>query len=112
MRRRMLVLVSVVLASLLVTTSVAAAPATSSSPAPARWSAARYHTVRPGETLFSIGRLYGVNPYAIASANHLYNPNRIYIGQCLYIPASSWYYSGCNWGYYGGYNRYGCYWRR
>jgi LysM repeat protein len=111
MRRRMLVLVSVVLASLLVTTSVAAAPATSS-PAPATWSAPRYHTVRPGETLFSIGRLYGVNPYAIASANHLYNANRIYIGQCLYIPASSWYYSGCKWGYYGGYNRYGCYWRR
>jgi len=111
MRRRMLVLVSVVLASLLVTTSVAAAPATSS-PAPATWGAPRYHTVRPGETLFSIGRLYGVNPYAIASANRLYNPNHIYIGQCLYIPASSWYYSGCNWGYYGGYNRYGCYWRR
>jgi len=111
MRRRMLVLVSVVLASLLVTTSVAAAPATSS-PAPATLGAARYHWVRPGETLFSIGRLYGVNPYAIASANHLYNPNHIYIGQCLYIPARSWYYSGCNWGYYGGYNRYGCYWRR
>ena len=107
MRRRMLVLVSVVLASLLLTTSVAAAPA-SSSPAPAPWGAARYHTVRPGETLFSIGRLYGVNPYAIASANHLYNPNRIYIGQCLYIPASSCYYSWCGCSY----NRYGCYWRQ
>jgi len=111
MRRRMLVLVSVVLASLLVTTSVAAAPG--SSPAPAPLGAARYHVVRPGETLFSIGRLYGVNPYAIASANHLYNPNRIYIGQCLYIPASSYYYCGTyNCGCYGGYNRYGCYWRR
>jgi len=111
MRRRMLVLVSVVLASLLVTTSVAAAPV--SSPAPITLGAARYHVVRPGETLFSIGRLYRVNPYAIASANHLYNPNRIYIGQCLYIPASSYYYyGGYNCGYYGGYNRYGCYWRR
>jgi len=110
MRRRMLVLVSVVLVSLLVTTSVAAAPA-SSSPAPATWGAARYHVVRPGETLFSIGRLYRVNPYAIASANHLYNPNRIYIGQCLYIPPSSYYYGGYNCGYYGGYTRYGCYWR-
>ena len=107
MRRRMLVLVIVVLASLLVTTSVAAAPAPSSSPAPPMWSAPRYHTVRPGETLFSIGRLYGVNPYAIASANRIYNPNRIYIGQCLYIPASSCYYSWCNCSY----NRYGCYWR-
>ena len=108
MHRRMLVLVSVVLASLLLTTSVAAAPATSPSPAPAMWSAPGYHTVRPGETLFSIGRLYGVNPYAIASANHLYNANRIYIGQCLYIPPRSCAYSGCGCGYY---NRYGCYWR-
>ena len=107
MRRRMLVLVSVVLASLLVTTSVAAAPV-SSSPALATSGAARYHVVRPGETLFSIGRLYGVNPSAIASANHLYNPNRIYIGQGLYIPPSSCYYSWCGCSYY----RYGCNWRR
>ena len=34
-----------------------------------------YHVVRPGETLFSIGRLYGVNPYTIASMNGLANPN-------------------------------------
>ncbi|HID61553.1 MAG TPA: LysM peptidoglycan-binding domain-containing protein [Anaerolineae bacterium] len=45
-----------------------------------------YHCVRYGETLFSIGRLYGVNPYAIASANGLPNPNRIYAGQVLLIP--------------------------
>ncbi len=107
MRRRMLVLVSVVLVSLLLTTSVAAAPATSPSPAPAMWGAPAYHTVRPGETLFSIGRRYGVNPYSIASANHLYNPNRIYIGQCLYIPAGGCYYSWCGCSN----NRYGCYWR-
>ena len=106
MRRRMLVLVSVVvvLASLLVTVSVAAAPTSSPPPAPAMWGAPGYHTVRPGETLFSIGRRYGVNPYAIAAANHLYNPNRIYIGQCLYIPASSCYNSWCGCRY----SRYGC----
>ena len=46
-----------------------------------------YHYVRYGETLFSIGRLYGVNPYAIAHANGLPNPNRIYAGQVLLIPA-------------------------
>ena len=45
------------------------------------------HMVRFGETLFSIGRLYGVNPYSIAQANGLHNPNRIYAGQMLYIPA-------------------------
>ncbi|MBN1218931.1 MAG: LysM peptidoglycan-binding domain-containing protein [Anaerolineae bacterium] len=52
-----------------------------------------YHTVRYGETLFSIGRYYGVNPYRIAEANNLWNPNYIYAGQVLYIPA----------GYQGGY---------
>jgi LysM repeat protein len=46
-----------------------------------------YHTVSYGETLFSIGRYYGVNPYSIARANNLYNPNYIYAGQVLYIPA-------------------------
>jgi len=42
--------------------------------------------VRAGDTLSSIGRLYGVNPYAIASANGLANPNYICVGQVLYIP--------------------------
>jgi LysM repeat protein len=46
-----------------------------------------WHTVVRGETLFSIGRFYSVNPWAIASANQLANPNRIYVGQRLYIPA-------------------------
>jgi len=47
---------------------------------------ARYHVVRFGETLFSIGRLYGVNPWDIAAANHLPNPNQIFAGQRLCIP--------------------------
>ena len=50
-----------------------------------------WHTVVRGETLFSIGRLYGVSPWAIATANRLVNPNRIYVGQTLYIPAGSSY---------------------
>jgi len=48
-----------------------------------------YHIVRAGDTLYSIGRLYGVNPYAISAANSLSNPNYIYIGQVLYIPWGS-----------------------
>jgi LysM repeat protein/multisubunit Na+/H+ antiporter MnhB subunit len=47
---------------------------------------ARYHVVRCGETLFSIGRMYGVNPWDIAAANHLPNPNQIFAGQRLCIP--------------------------
>jgi LysM repeat protein len=45
-----------------------------------------YHTVRPGETLFCIGRGYGVDPYAIAIKNSIVNPNLIYPGQVLAIP--------------------------
>jgi nucleoid-associated protein YgaU len=46
-----------------------------------------YHTVRFGETLFSIGRLYGTNPWLIARSNYLINPNLIFAGQVLCIPA-------------------------
>lgn len=64
---------------------VAVQPVVDASAAPAP----TWHVVARGETLFSIGRLYHVNPWAIASANHLVNPNLIYVGQALYIPAGS-----------------------
>ena len=44
------------------------------------------HFVRPGDTLSSIARSYGTSVGAIAAANHLPNPNRIRVGQVLYIP--------------------------
>lgn len=44
------------------------------------------HVVRPGDTIYSIGRLYGVTPQAIIQANGLANPNLIYVGQRLTIP--------------------------
>jgi LysM repeat protein len=44
------------------------------------------HCVTYGETLYSIGRRYGVSPYAIARFNGIYNPNYIQAGQCLTIP--------------------------
>lgn len=50
-----------------------------------------YHTVYSGETLFSIGRYYGVNPYHIADVNGLYDPNCIFAGQVLYIPTGDYY---------------------
>ncbi len=50
-----------------------------------------YHYVQRGETLASIGRRYGVSYWAIAQANSLSNPNRIYAGQTLVIPTSGWY---------------------
>ena len=45
-----------------------------------------YHTVSHGQTLSGIAWRYGVSTWAIASANHLANPNVIYAGQRLYIP--------------------------
>jgi spore germination protein len=77
MRKTMIILAAVLLLGLLTTTVGYAAPPTYGP---------IYHCVRYGETLFSIGRLYGVNPYAIAHANYLPNPNRIYTGQMLLIP--------------------------
>lgn len=47
------------------------------------------HVVQPGQTLFSIARMYGVDIWTLARANNLVNPNRIYVGQRLVIPAKS-----------------------
>jgi LysM repeat protein len=47
------------------------------------------HTVKTGETLFSIGRLYNVNPYSIAAANNIPYPYVIYPGQQLIIPTGT-----------------------
>ncbi|MDB1089067.1 LysM peptidoglycan-binding domain-containing protein [Streptomyces sp. ACA25] len=46
----------------------------------------RTHTVRSGETLYSIGRQYGVPWQSIASANNIRAPYTIYVGQILVIP--------------------------
>jgi LysM repeat protein len=57
-----------------------------STPQPATAQGTTVYTVKPGETLFSIGRLYNVNPYAIAAANNIPYPYVIYPGQQLTIP--------------------------
>ena len=78
--KKSVVIVLLVVLLLALTVSVAAA------------SGGNYHKVYYGETLYSIGRMYGVNPYRIADANNLYNPNHIYAGQVLYIPAPDYGY--------------------
>lgn len=45
------------------------------------------HTVQQGDTLSSIARRYGTTWQAVANANGLQNPNQIYVGQKLTIPA-------------------------
>jgi hypothetical protein len=81
--RALLIILFVVAVSLIAVTPVAAAPV-AGGPA--------WHQVVWGETLSSIGRRYNVSPWAIASANGIANPNRIYAGQWLHIPAGPPYY--------------------
>ncbi len=44
------------------------------------------HVVRHGETLSMLAREFGTSVAAIAQANGICNPNRIFAGQCLLIP--------------------------
>lgn len=86
----------------------------------------KIHYVHEGETLYSIGRHYNVDPYAIARANHLYNPDYVKMGTKIYIPSGPPYpgydYYKHQYGYkhdygykydygykhdYGGYDGYG-----
>ena len=46
------------------------------------------HTVRPGETLGSIARKYGVSADELVAANDLLSANRIFPGQRLTVPAA------------------------
>lgn len=78
MRKLILILGLVLLLQL------ALVPASSAAPPP---SGGFWHYVRHGETLFSIGRLYGLNAYAICNANGLRNCNYIWAGQALWIPS-------------------------
>lgn len=43
------------------------------------------HVVRPGESLFSISRIYGVSVDKIAKDNELKDPRQLVIGQSLVI---------------------------
>jgi len=76
------------------------APAASA--APPAWGGdcgGAHHCVKYGETLHSIGRMYNKAPYYLAHVNGLHNPNYIYAGQILYIPADGppypWNARGC-----------------
>lgn len=48
------------------------------------------HTVRSGETLFSLGRRYGVHPYKIADHNDLPHDVSLRTGQKVRIPGAKW----------------------
>jgi murein DD-endopeptidase MepM/ murein hydrolase activator NlpD len=65
-------------------TDVASAQDTSVSPTSTK--ASGTHTVASGETLFSLGRKYGVSPYAIADLNGLPHDKALDTGQSVRIP--------------------------
>lgn len=53
-----------------------------------------FHTVRYGETLWTIARVYGVSLTSLRMANHLsWRRSRIYPGMRLIIPVNSSYYA-------------------
>lgn len=52
-------------------------------------SASGAHTVASGETLFSLGRKYGMSPYAIADLNGLSHNKPLSVGQSLRIPGNT-----------------------
>ncbi len=65
-------------------------PTADGSPQPtAQASPGGVHIVQPGESLFSIGLLYGVPYLEIAAANNLENPDLLFVGQELIIPIPS-----------------------
>ncbi|MCC6736347.1 MAG: LysM peptidoglycan-binding domain-containing M23 family metallopeptidase [Bauldia sp.] len=63
------------------------AAATGTSPANYAATAGGTITAQPGDTLYSLGRQYGVTPAAIAAANGLTQTSTLTIGQRLVIPS-------------------------
>ncbi len=55
-------------------------------PPPAPPACRAWHYVTPGQTLLMISRWYGVDPFAIARANGIFNLNLIFWGTNLCIP--------------------------
>ncbi|HHV98376.1 MAG TPA: LysM peptidoglycan-binding domain-containing protein [Clostridiaceae bacterium] len=43
------------------------------------------HVVRPGDSIYSIARQYGVSPQKIISDNELTNPDRLVVGQTIVV---------------------------
>lgn len=87
-RRLSLAIILVLMLSLLLSSTALAAPAESRS-------SGFWYTVRPGDTLFAIGRRYSVSPYTLASVNGLVNWNYIRAGQQLWVPSYGSPSPGC-----------------
>ena len=68
--------------------TAAAAKPFKTGPSVAASGSGELHTVATGDTLFSLGRKFGVSPYAIADANGLPHTAQLVLGQKVRIPGS------------------------
>lgn len=66
----------------------APAPAAQPVVAPAPSGTDRTHVVQAGEHLASIAKRYGLSWPSIAAANNMTDPNKVFVGQTLIIPAA------------------------
>ena len=48
-----------------------------------------YHVIKPGETLYRIGKAYDLDHAELARLNQLRDPNHIRVGQRLFIPGAA-----------------------
>jgi len=55
---------------------------------PARPASNIFHLVKPGESLYRIGKAYDVSTEELAKANRLKDPSQIYVGQRIFIPGA------------------------
>ncbi|MFO7634879.1 MAG: LysM peptidoglycan-binding domain-containing protein [Caldilinea sp.] len=84
-----LLALAVVFAAVLVPASAFAAPV-ESAPASvtASYGCVTYYTVRPGDNLTRISRMFGVSVWQLAQVNGIRNPSLIFVGQVLCIPST------------------------
>ncbi len=60
-----------------------------SPPNPVHRSAGFYHTVRPGENLFRIGKAYDVPYEELARRNGIRDPSQLRVGQKIFVPGAT-----------------------
>ena len=61
-------------------------PSPTTDPTPTSTPIPDFHVVEEGETLTTIGAIYGVEPDNIAAKNDISDPNKILVGQRLLLP--------------------------
>ena len=89
-RRLVVTLVAVALMLAALANVAVAAPSGAPQSAPlASYTCVAYHSVRFGDNLNSISRLYGVSVQALMAANNIYNADLIFAGQSLCIPGNT-----------------------